>query len=554
MNLNKIWLKNYPKGISPEIKFDEFLSLNDMFEKTCDKFNDKIAFTNFGVEMSFKELKIKSTSLAFFLRNKLKLEKGSRVSIMMPNILQYPICTFGILKAGLIVENINPLYTKRELELQIQDSKTDTIIILENFVHLIEESVKNNSIKNIIITSVGELLGIKGVMINFMIRKIKKAVPSFNINNYYNFSDAINIKESKDYDFPDSNLDDIAFLQYTGGTSGQIKAAMLTHKNILSNVFQVKEWLGSHLKFGEDIAICALPLYHIFAVTCNSLTFFYFGANNILISNPKDIKSFIKELKKHKFTFISGVNTLFNKLLNDKNFKKCDFSKLRITLGGGMTVQKKVAEHWQSVTGCVLSVGYGLSETSPAASIDPIGVNYFSDTLGLPLPSTEISIQDENGNFLEPNKPGEICIRGPQVMKGYWNNEKETKKVISADGWFKTGDIGIINDEGYPKLIDRKKDMIIISGFNVYPNEIEEVAMMHEKIFEAGCIGTINNGNETVKLFVSTFSDEQISKEEVILHCKKYLTGYKIPKIIEFIDEIPKSNVGKILRRKLKDE
>ena len=328
---------------------------------------------------------------------------------------------------------------------------------------------------------------------------------------------------------------------------------MLTHKNILSNVLQVKEWLGPHLKYGEDTAICALPLYHIFALTCNSLTFFNFGANNILITNPRDINSFVKELKKHQFTFISGVNTLFNKLLLDNDFKNCDFSKLRISLAGGMQVQKKVAEKWQSVTENVLSVGYGLSETSPAASIDPIGVENFSDSLGLPLPSTEISIQDDNGKHLKFNEPGEICIRGPQVMKGYWNNTEETNKVMTSDGWFKTGDVGTMNEEGYTKIVDRKKDMIIVSGFNVYPNEIEEIAMMNDKIFEAGCIGVKDvDGNENVKLFISKVPGKNLNTEEVIDYCKKYLTGYKIPKFVEFIDEIPKSNVGKILRRELR--
>ena len=410
------------------------------------------------------------------------------------------------------------------------------------------------SIKNVIITSAGELLGLKGHLINFVLRKIKKMVPKYTLNKTYNFSKIIEIGSTYDLKETSTNLDDVAFLQYTGGTSGIIKAAMLTHKNILSNVLQVKEWLGSHLKYGEDIAICALPLFHIFALTCNSLTFFNFGANNILITNPKDIPRFVKELKKYKFTFISGVNTLFNKLLQDNNFKYCNFSKLRISLAGGMQVQKKVAENWQIVTDCVLSVGYGLSETSPAACIDPIGSKNFSDSLGLPLPSTEVSIQDDEGNHLDFNQPGEICIRGPQVMKGYWNNEEETINSITSDGWFKTGDIGIMTESGYPKIVDRKKDMIIISGFNVYPNEIEEVVMMNENILEAGCVGfKDDNDNENIKLYVSKTANKNITTEEVIEHCKKYLTSYKIPKFIEFIDEIPKSNVGKILRRKLRD-
>ena len=420
---------------------------------------------------------------------------------------------------------------------------------------MIERLIHKTKLRNIIVTSVGELLGTKGLLINFILRKIKKNVPKYNINNYYKFSSIIKNTENFKLNDITIELNDIAFLQYTGGTSGTVKAAMLTHKNILSNVFQVKEWLGSNLKYGEDIAICALPLYHIFALTCNSLTFFNFGANNILITNPRDIKSFIKELKKYKFTFISGVNTLFNKLLLDDNFKNCNFSKLRISLAGGMQVQKNVAEKWQKITGNVLSVGYGLSETSPAVSIDPIGEDKFSDTLGLPLPSTEISIQDDKGNHLDFNKPGEICIRGPQIMKGYWNNKQETNKVITDNGWFKTGDIGTMNKDGFTKIVDRKKDMIIISGFNVYPNEIEKIAMMNDKVFEAGCIGVKDiNGNEKIKLFISKIPQSDLTSKELIDYCKNYLTGYKIPELVEFIDEIPKSNVGKILRRKLREK
>ena len=555
MNINsdKPWLKNYPEGVSSNINFDEYSSLVDMFEKTCNRFSSNKAFTNFGVSFTFKEIYQKSSNLASFFQNELNLSQGSRVAIMMPNILQYPISTFGILKAGLIVENINPLYTARELETQLINSKSETIIILENFAHLIEKIIHKTVVKNIIITSAGELLGIKGFIINFVLRKIKKMVPEYKINKFYTFSKIIEKNDKYENKKVSSELDDVAFLQYTGGTSGTIKAAMLTHRNILSNVLQVKEWLGPHLKYGEDIAICALPLYHIFALTCNSLTFFNFGANNILITNPRDIKSFVKELKKHQFTFISGVNTLFNKLLLDNDFKNCDFRKLRISLAGGMQVQKKVAEKWQLVTKNVLSVGYGLSETSPAASIDPIGVEKFSDSLGLPLPSTEISIQNDNGKHLNFNEPGEICIRGPQVMKGYWNNTEETNNVMTSDGWFKTGDVGTMNEEGYTKIVDRKKDMIIVSGFNVYPNEIEEIAMMNDKIFEAGCIGVKDvDGNENVKLYISKVPGKNLNTEEVIDYCKKYLTGYKIPKFVEFIDEIPKSNVGKILRRELR--
>ena len=551
---NKPWLKSYPDGVSSNIDFDEYKSLVDMFEKTTQRFNNKKAFTNFGVSITFNQVSSYTNNLAAFLQNKLNLPKGSRVAIMMPNLLQYPISTFGILKAGLIVENINPLYTERELESQLVNSQSETIIILENFASSLEKIIHKTKINNIIITSVGELLGTKGKIMNFVLRKIKKMVPKYSLDKFYKFSDIINNKEKHIFKEIVLELNDIAFLQYTGGTSGTIKAAMLTHKNILSNVLQVKEWLGPHLKYGEDIAICALPLYHIFALTCNSLTFFNFGANNILITNPRDIKSFIKELKKHKFTFISGVNTLFNKLLLEDDFRNCNFSKLRISLAGGMQVQKNVAENWQNITGNVLSVGYGLSETSPAASIDPIGVDKFSDSLGLPLPSTEISIQDDKGNYLQFNEPGEICIRGPQVMKGYWNNDKETAKVMTSDGWFKTGDIGIMTESGFPKIVDRKKDMIIISGFNVYPNEIEEIAMMHEDIFEAGCIGLKDKeGNEKIKLFISKVPNSNLNNQDVIQHCKKYLTGYKIPEIIEFINEIPKSNVGKILRRKLRD-
>ena len=552
--MEKIWLKSYPKGVPSEINLDEFSSLVDLFDKTCERFNEKTAFTNFGVKISFNELRSHSENLSSYFINELKLKKGDRVSIMMPNILQYPMTTFGILKSGLVVDNINPLFTPRELKAQLNDSGSETIVIAENFAANLQKVINETSIKNVIVTSLGEFLGLKGVLINFVLRNIRKMVPKYSLPQSKNFKDALKI--GSNYSFKAQNIqkEDIAFLQYTGGTTGGVKAAILSHRNILANAIQVREWLGTKLKFGEDLAICALPLYHIFALTCNSVVYFYFGANNILITNPRDIPGFVKELKKHKFTFISGVNTLFNKLLEEPNFKECDFSKLNITIAGGMPVQKTVGDRWQETTGCLMVVGYGLSETAPAASIDPVDGDTFSDTIGLPIPSTEMSIQDEKGKILSFDKEGEICIRGPQVMRGYWNNEEDTKKALTKDGWFKTGDIGIMRKDGFFKIVDRKKDMIIVSGFNVYPSDIEEVAMKHEKVLEAGCIGVVGDeGQEVVKLFVSLNDGATLTKDELMQFCRQNLTAYKVPKLLEFVNEIPKSNVGKILRRELRE-
>ena len=553
--MEKIWLKSYPKGVPAEITLDEFTSLVDLFDKTCERFDEKTAFTNFGVKISFKQLKSYSENLSSYFLNELKLKKGDRVAIMMPNVLQYPITTFGILKSGLVVDNINPLFTPRELKEQLNDSGSETIVIAENFAANLQEIISETSVKNVVITSLGEFLGLKGILINFVIRNIRKMVPKYSLPNSQNFKEALKI--GSNFSFKKQNIDkeDIAFLQYTGGTTGGVKAAILSHRNILANAIQVREWVGNQLKFGEDLAICALPLYHIFALTCNSIVFFYFGANNILITNPRDIPGFVKELKKYKFTFISGVNTLFNKLLENPDFKDCDFSELNISIAGGMPVQKSVGDKWQKTTGCLMAVGYGLSETSPAVSIDPIDGKSFSDAIGLPLPSTEMSIQNDGGQILTVGDEGEICVRGPQVMRGYWNNDEDTKKVLTKDGWFKTGDIGIMREDGFFKIVDRKKDMIIVSGFNVYPSDIEEVAMKHEKVFEAGCIGVKgDNDQEVVKLFVSLNEGATLTKDEMTKYCRENLTAYKVPKLLEIVDEIPKSNVGKILRRELREK
>ena len=553
--MEKIWLKSYPKGVPAEINLDEFTSLVDLFDKTCERFDEKTAFTNFGVKINFKQLKSYSENLSSYFLNELKLNKGDRVAIMMPNVLQYPITTFGILKSGLVVDNINPLFTPRELKAQLNDSGSETIVIAENFAANLQEIISETSVKNVIITSLGEFLGLKGILINFVIRNIRKMVPKYSLTNSQNFKEVLKIGSNFSFKKQDIDKEDIAFLQYTGGTTGGVKAAILSHRNILANAIQVREWLGNKLKFGEDLAICALPLYHIFALTCNSIVFFYFGANNILITNPRDIPGFVKELKKYKFTFISGVNTLFNKLLENPDFKDCDFSELNISIAGGMPVQKSVGDRWQKTTGCLMVVGYGLSETAPAASIDPIDGKSFSDAIGLPLPSTEMSIQNDGGQILPVGDEGEICIRGPQVMRGYWNNDEDTKKVLTKDGWFKTGDIGIMREDGFFKIVDRKKDMIIVSGFNVYPSDIEEVAMKHEKVFEAGCIGFKGDDDqEVVKLFVSLNEGETLTKEEMTKYCRENLTAYKVPKLLEIVDEIPKSNVGKILRRELREK
>lgn len=550
--MERVWVKNYMPGVPSEIELNNYHSLVGIFEEAVSQYSDRIAYVNMGREMSFQELDRLSSHFGSYLQNELKLPKGSRIAIMLPNVLQYPVCLFGALRAGYVVVNCNPLYTARELEFQLKDSGAEAIVILENFAHVLEAAQTEFKIKNIFVTSLGEMLPFpKSAIVNFVVRKIKKMVPKWNLENTHSLKTAFSYQGQK-LNKPNLILEDIAFLQYTGGTTGVSKGAMLTHGNIVANLQQAQAWLNPLLESSGEIIITALPLYHIFALTANCLTFLKIGAKNILITNPRDIPGFVKEMSRYQFTTITGVNTLFNALVNNTEFKKLDFSKLKIALGGGMAVQKAVAEKWKSITGKPLVEAYGLTETSPAATINPLNLQEYNGSIGLPLPSTEIAIRNENGQYLSPTEIGEICIRGPQVMKGYWNRPDETEKVLLPDGFLLTGDLGYIDHEGYVYVVDRKKDMILVSGFNVYPNEVESVIALHPGVLEVAAIGVADEkSTEAVKVFVVK-KDPALTAEEIVEYSRKHLTAYKVPKHVEFKTELPKTNVGKILRRALR--
>ncbi|MCZ6911723.1 MAG: AMP-binding protein [Proteobacteria bacterium] len=554
--MEKIWLKSYPPGIAEEINFDSFSSLKDLIESSCKKYSSQPSFTNMGREMSFGELDQKSRYLAAYLQKVAGLVKGDRVALMMPNILQYPIAIAGVLRAGLVGVNVNPLYTPRELKHQLKDSGSKAILIVENFAHTLADVIDDTDIKIVITTQLGDLLGFpKSLLVNTVVKKVKKMVPDWNLPGSITYKKALAEGKWQTLDPVDVALDDIAFLQYTGGTTGVSKGAMLTHRNLVANIEQSAAWLGKGSTGDKEIVITALPLYHIFALTANCLLFLSVGGKNVLITNPRDFPGFVKELKKYRFTFISGVNTLFCALLNTPGFSEVDFSGLQVTLGGGMAVQGAVADQWKKVTGNTLIQAYGLTETSPAACINPLVADAeFNGSIGLPIPSTEASIRDDDGNELGQGEIGEICIKGPQVMAGYWQQPEETAKVMLDGGWFRTGDMGRIDEYGFVFLEDRKKDMILVSGFNVYPNEIEDVAVMHDKVLEAAAIGKADEkSGEVVQLFVVK-KDSSLTVEEVIEHCRENLTGYKVPKEVIFRDDLPKTNVGKILRRELREE
>ena len=553
--MEKIWLKEYPEGVPHTIDESEFSSLKDLFEKSCTRFRDLPAFTNMGRVVTYGELDQASRYFGAFLQKNVGLKKGERVAVMLPNVLQYPVAVFGILRAGLTVVNVNPLYTARELEHQLKDSGARVIVILENFARTLQEVIDKTAIDTVVTTQVGDLFGFpKSMLINFVIKKVKKMVPEWNIPDAISFRRALNEGKWQKLDQVDLDFDDIAFLQYTGGTTGVSKGAMLSHGNLVSNVQQSTTWVGSAITPGKEVVITALPLYHIFSLTANCLMFMRNGGNNILITNPRDFVGFVKELSRHKFTYFSGVNTLFNALLNTPGFDQLDFSRLKLTLGGGMAVQPAVAESWKKTTGCSLIQAYGLTETSPAACINPLHLKEFNGSIGLPISSTDVTIRDDEGKVLGLGENGEICIRGPQVMQGYWNRPDETEKVMFDGEWLRTGDVGYMDEKGYVFIADRKKDMILVSGFNVYPNEIENVVVNHPGVLEAAAIGQPDErAGEIVKLFVVR-KDENLKAEEIIAYCKKELTGYKVPKLVEFRDELPKTNVGKILRRALRDE
>jgi long-chain acyl-CoA synthetase len=554
-NLDKIWLKSYPPGVPAEIDHHQFASLPDLFEQSVRKYASRTAYINMGKAISYEELDRLSARFAAFLQSELRLPRGARVALMMPNLLQYPIAMFGSLRGGYTVVNVNPLYTARELEHQLKDSGADAIVILENFAHTLEQVLPKVPVRHVIVTSLGEMLGFpKRVIVDFVVRRIKKMVPAWHIPGHVRFMAALE-RGARHTILPvELGHDDIAFLQYTGGTTGVAKGAVLTHGNIVGNLQQAHAWIKPYVKEGEEVIITALPLYHIFSLTANCLTFFKIGATNVLITNPRDIPGFVKELAKHPFTVITGVNTLFNALLNNADFAKLDFSRFKIALGGGMAVQQAVADKWKQVTGKVLYEAYGLTETSPAVTINPLDLTEFNHSIGLPVPSTEVSIRDDEGNEVALGQRGELCVRGPQVMKGYWNRPEDSARAFTADGFFRTGDIAVMDERGFIRLVDRKKDMILVSGFNVYPNEVEDVVASHPGVLEVAAVGVPDErSGEAVKVFVVK-KDPALTAEEIVAHCRKYLTGYKVPHHVEFRDELPKTNVGKILRRALRDE
>lgn len=548
------WLQNYPKGVNFEIDPDKYGSLVELMEECFEKYDDLIAYENFGTSVSFRKLDKLSTQFASFLQNEAGLKPGDRIALQMPNLLQYPVALFGAMRAGCIVVNTNPLYTGREMEYQFKDAGIRAIVILANFADNLEKVLSKLSVETVIVTQIGDLLGFpKKPVVNFVVKHIKKMVPAFNIPNAISFNDALSKGKNHPFSKPEIEGKDVAFLQYTGGTTGVSKGAMLTHRNMVANMEQISEWMKPLLVEREETVVTALPMYHIFALTVNCLAFLKIGARNLLITNPRDMKAFLKDLKKHKFSVFTGVNTLFNGLMNQPEFKNLDFSGLKISVGGGMAVQKVVAERWQEITGVTLAEGYGLTETAPVLTCNPIDGNEKIGTIGLPLPGTAIKLMDNDGNEVPEGSEGEICVKGPQVMPGYWRNSKETELVFRK-GWFLTGDIGKMDKDGYFKIVDRKKDMINISGFNVYPNEIENVIAAHPKVLEVGAVGTMDeNGLETIKVFIVK-RDPGLTREELIAYCRENMTAYKVPKLIEFRKELPKSNIGKILRRALMEK
>ena len=550
--MEKTWLGSYPDGVGEQIDVGDGSSLLDLFDQTFSKYGKLPAFSNMGKTMTYEELDHYSLLVASFLTTRLNLRRGDRVAIMMPNLLQYPVCLYGILRAGLVVVNVNPLYTPRELEHQLRDSGASAIIILANFAHTLQQVLTKVSVKHVIVTKIGDMLPpLKGAIVNFVVKHVKKMVPPYQLRDHLNFKQLLGC-DAKQYRKPNLGSEDIAFLQYTGGTTGVSKGAVLLHRNVVANIMQAREWIKASLKEGKETIVTPLPLYHIFSLTANCFIFGSIGGLNYLITNPKDIPNFIKEIKDLKFTAITGVNTLFNALLNHPEFNKVDFSQLKLSLGGGMALQQSVAEKWKKMTGCTLVEAYGLTETSPAAVINPLNLKEFNGCIGLPISNTDISIRDDDGNELPAGEAGELWIKGPQVMQGYWQRPDETKQVI-VDGWLKTGDVANVLDDGYVKIVDRKKDMILVSGFNVYPNEIEDIVASHPGVLESAAVGVPDKkSGEVVKLFVVK-KHNYLTEKEIIDFCRKSLTAYKVPKVVEFRNELPKTNVGKILRRELRD-
>jgi long-chain acyl-CoA synthetase len=551
--VDKIWLKHYPPGIPTEVDYGQYRSIGELFESATGKYRDRPAYTNMGRTISFGDLERLSRDFGAWLQAK-GLAKGARVAVMMPNCLQYPACLFGILRAGYVAVNVNPLYTPRELLHQLEDSGAEAIVVLENFAHVLQQVVARTRVKHVVIAALGDLLGAKGLIVNFVLRRVKKMIPAWDIAGAVRFNAMIAEGARLDLKRTQVSQEDVAFLQYTGGTTGLAKGAMLSHRNILANLEQSSAWLRPWVNENEPQAIItALPLYHIMSLTANCLLMMKAGGCNILITNPRDIPGLVKEMRNHKFTMFTGVNTLFNALMNHADFVKIDFSALSVALGGGMAVQKAVADRWKKLTGCTLVEAYGLSETSPGVTINPLDLEDYNGSIGLPIPSTEVMLRGEDGKEVPLGSPGELCVRGPQVMQGYWNNPAETAKVLGPDGFLATGDIGVMDEKGYVRIVDRKKDMLLVSGFNVYPNEIESVVVMHPGVLECAVVGVPDDhSGEVPKLFVVK-KDPSLTESDLRRHCEANLTGYKRPKYIEFRKELPKTNVGKILRRALRE-
>ena len=555
MSQDRPWFKSYPENMPHEIDLDEYRSIISVFDTAVGRFKAKPAFSNLGKTLTYAEIDTQSRQFAAYLLGDLKLKKGDRVAIMMPNCLQYPIAIFGILRAGLTVVNVNPMYTPRELKHQLIDSGASALLVIDNFGSTVQEVVADTPLKQVITTGLGDLLGFpKGPLINFVLKYVKKMVPDYDIPGSVRFKDALTLGAMHTLPAVDIDSDDIAFLQYTGGTTGVAKGAMLTHRNLVANMQQASAWIGMSAVDGEELIVTALPLYHIFALTANCLVFVKFGAENLLITNPRDMPGFVKELAKTPFTAITGVNTLFNGLLNTPGFDQIDFSHLKMTLGGGMAVQRAVAERWKKITGVTLVEAYGLTETSPAACINPTNLPDYNGAIGLPIPSTDVCLKDDDGNTMTVlGEVGELCIKGPQVMKGYWQRPEETANVIDKDGWLHTGDLAKMDADGFFYIVDRKKDMILVSGFNVYPNEVEDVIAGLDGVLEVAAIGVPDDkSGEAVKVFIVK-KDPALTADQVKAYCRENLTGYKQPRFVEFRTDLPKTNVGKILRKELRD-
>ena len=554
MSLERPWLQSYPKGVPAEIDVNEFHSVSAVFDTSVAKFRDRPAYSSFGKVLTYGETDALVEQFAAYLLGELQLKKGDRVALMMPNCLQYPIATFGVLRAGLTVVNVNPLYTARELKHQLVDSGAAVLVVVDNFCDTVQQVIADTPIKQVVTTGLGDMLGAKGIVVNFVLKYIKKMVPNYSLRGAIRFNKALKLGSRHTLPKVEIDHDDVAFLQYTGGTTGVAKGAMLTNRNLVANMQQASAWISaSGIEMGKEVIITALPLYHIFALTANGLVFMKFGGCNYLITNPRDMKGFVKELKATRFTAITGVNTLFTGLLNTPGFDEIDFSSLKVTLGGGMAVQRAVAERWKKVTGVTLVEAYGLTETSPAACINPLSLAEYNGAIGLPIPSTDACVKDDAGKTLAAGEVGELCIKGPQVMKGYWQRPEDTAQAVDAEGWLHTGDMARMDEQGFFYIVDRKKDMILVSGFNVYPNEVEDVIAMMPGVLEVAAVGVPDEKSGEVVKVVIVKKDPNLTAEMVKEHARANLTGYKHPRIVEFRKELPKTNVGKILRRELRD-